>query len=296
MVGIEHRMALPTATSLSVSIIGLDDAAGVSPTIVKSGSGERVRAILSFLAGTGVRGVQLDVSMAGIRPRELDRSGRRDLAALIRRLNMTCTGLDLFIPPTHFVQPQHVDRAVSSVLGAIELAGELAGLGHRVEAASEIHGAMYSGAARSGAAGLSSTVSVRLDPTTPADVRQTLIDKAASAGVGLADFAWPVKTDLLRPYLGAGLDPATILIAGQDPAALVMALGANLFGCRLTDVGRGLGTSRVTPGSGRLDVLSLTVALAMTGFAGPLVLDLEGLPDPQRVLRQTPALLNLELP
>src|SRR5688572_21716696 len=88
--------------------------------------GEGARALIEWAAGLGYRAVQLDGTMAGLRARELDRSGRRDLAALLRRLELGYSGLDLWVPEAHFVDGAQQDRAVAAVVAGLELSAELA--------------------------------------------------------------------------------------------------------------------------------------------------------------------------
>ena len=75
---------------LSLSLAGLTPREGVAM---------EPRAAIEWAAGLGYRAVQLDGAAAGVRARDLDRSGRRDLAALLRRLQLGFSGLDLWIPP-----------------------------------------------------------------------------------------------------------------------------------------------------------------------------------------------------
>jgi hypothetical protein len=51
-----------------------------------------------------LRAVQLSASgPAGLRPREMTESEQRDVGATLRRLELRCAGIDLWIPPEHFV-------------------------------------------------------------------------------------------------------------------------------------------------------------------------------------------------
>lgn len=83
------------------------------------------RASLDLAVAIGFRAVQLDATAAGLRPRDLDRSARRDLAATLRRAELTCAGIDLLIPPQHFTDPTHADRAAEALFAAIDLAADL---------------------------------------------------------------------------------------------------------------------------------------------------------------------------
>lgn len=242
---------------------------GILPATVNASAGVRggvlVREQIAWATKSGVRAVQMDATAAGVRPRELDRSGRRDLAALLRRSELSCSGLDLFIPPEHFVQVDKVDRAVSAVVEALEMAAELSTLAS---------GAVVT---RMGAGVL--PVCLLLPTETPASVRRTLAEHAERRGGRIADHAWPVHEDVdLSRTLAVGLDPAAILLAQGDPAQVAAQLGERIVSARLTDVARGIGATRVAPGSpsGRLDVLAYLVAIATGAKLRFATLDLHG--------------------
>lgn len=229
-----------------------------------------MRTMVEWVAGAGARGVQIDATMAGVRPRELDRSGRRDLASLLRRVELVCTGVDVFVPPEHFASPQHADRAVSSVLGAIEMAADLAALSS---------GSIVTRLSRAAGA-----VSLTLPDKTPPDVLAAIAAHASTCGVSVANFAWPIAEESGDGTIGVGLDPATAMAAGEDPIALAARLGKRLAGARLSDLAKGVGAGRVAPGEGRLDVGAYMVTLATTGYTGAAVLDLHGLRTPGRAI------------
>ena len=259
----------PQLPPVAVAMAGLDlDAAGLAPI---APGGERVRGLIGWLARAGARGLRIDATAAGIRPRELDRSGRRDLAALLRRSELAFAGVDFFIPPEHFLKPDMVDRAVSGVLAAIDLAADLAGLG-----AGSVVTRSTSPA----------SVSIVLPEKLAPDMRRSLSDHALSQGVRLADHAWPIgerdggSADE-GEAIGIGLDPATVLSAGADPIMLAAKIGSRLVCARLSDIGAGApGSARIAPGSGRLDVTAYLATLVTVGYTGHVILDLHGLRDP----------------
>lgn len=237
---------------LGVSLAGLDWGG--------SEAGRDVRAQIAWVAETGLRWVVLDGSGAGIRAREMERSARRDLASLLRRHEVACAGVDLWIPAKHFSDPERVDRAVEALGEAAGLAADLAALtsGHAVVCCTLPRAGEADEAVRSAA------------------------ERAARAGGVLADCGWPVREDCADqgvPGLGVGVDPATILLADEDPARLVSRLGGAVNCVRLSDADE---SGRVVPGRGRLDRLSYEVAAITAGVPMPMVLDMRGVRDGAR--------------
>jgi sugar phosphate isomerase/epimerase len=232
------------------------------------------RATIAWAAEAGCRAVQLDAAAPGLRARDLDRSGRRDLAAFLRRSQLTLSGLDLWIPPEHFTDPARSDRAMDAALAAIELAAEVGGL----------------------VAGASSpVVSLSLPEGLAEQARAALIARAEATGVRLADHAVRGRPAESQPppdpdaLLAIGIDPAAHLMAGLDPAAAVLRAGRGVASARLSDATT---IGRIAPGSpgGRLDQLAYLVALATAGYNRALVLDVRGIMDQQvaivRIMRE----------
>jgi sugar phosphate isomerase/epimerase len=219
------------------------------------------RAAVQWAAALGYRAVQLDASAPGIRPRELDRSGRRDLAALLRRLELSFSGLDLWIPPAHFADPAQADRALAATSAALELAADLSRL----------------------VAGDGSRVSVTLpEKATPALV-ESIASAADRVGARIADHQWPLRSGGDGP-LGIGIDAATLLAAGADPAAEVSRLPGIPASARFSDFAPG---GRVAVGEGRLDVLAYRVALATKGYMRSMVVDLRGVRNQETAASHT---------
>jgi sugar phosphate isomerase/epimerase len=223
------------------------------------------RAPLEWAASSGFRWATLDAAAPGLRPRELDRSGRRDLASLLRRLELGFAGLDLWIPTAHFVDPALADRAVAAATEAVRLAADLVSLngGHSV-------------------------VSLTLPSELPSSTLESLLGHADAHGAVLANHAWPPPDDQTSELLGVGIDPAAVLASGDNPAKAVARLGPRVAIARLSDSSE---VGRVEPGAGRgrLNDLSYAVALATAGYDRPLPLDLRAVAEPQaaalRVLR-----------
>jgi len=206
------------------------------------------REALDFVARAGFRYVQLSAAVPAMRPRELDRSARRDLLARLRRIELTPAGLDLWIPEEHLLDAAQMDRAVAAMVDAVELAADLGRI----------------------------PLSIRLpEKTEPRHVAH-LAQRAETCSVPLAQHG-PAFPELPR-----GIDPAESILAGLDPA-LEAARAPLLAAARFSDADRVGGAGRVTPGSGKLDILEYQVALLSRGFARPVTLDLRALPQPRRI-------------
>jgi len=254
---------IPTVRTLplAISLAGLD----AQPSTAEA---DGPRGLVRWAAELGYRGLQLDASMPGMRPRELDRSGRRDLAALFRRGQLAFGGVDLWIPPAHFADPARADRAVSAVVQAVELAAEL--------------GALLSVRGPS--------VSLTLPVAPIPGARDGLAAAGERWGTRIADHQWPLPSDPAGP-IGVGIDPATIVLAGADPVSLLSTLRPPPFAARLSDIAAS-GRVEVGTGVGRLDVALYEAALVTAGFVGVLVVDLRGVRDPAAVAATTLARLG----
>jgi sugar phosphate isomerase/epimerase len=251
---------------LAVSLAGLDR----TPTHAWSAS---PRDAITWAAAAGFHAVQLDAT--ALRARDLDRSARRDLAALLRRSELLFTGLDLWIPAPHFKDHAHQDRAVSAALGAIELAADL----------------------RSLAGASTSAVSLELPRDTDSLILRQLHSHAETRSVFLSDHTWPPDPRTLAadaPRTGGlalGLDPASVLLAGESPESSAARHGPRIGSARLSDVAS---SGRVPPGSpgARLDLQSYLVSLDVGGYSRPLILDLRGLSDQSAAADHTRRLIE----
>jgi len=249
---------------LSCALAGLEAARGL-------------RAQAEWAGATGFDAVQLDASASEARPRDLGRSARRDIGAILRRAELVCSGIDLWIPPAHFVDAARADRALSAVAEALGLASELAEL-----------------------TGGAPVVSLALPAGAQGDdLLPVLAARAASGGATLADHRWPqIALDSPAAVLidgrtvGFGVDPAAIMLAESvlaDPAMAVSRAGSRLASVRINDLNS---SGRTPPGSGRLDLLSLATAFVTNGSARHAVLELRGLRAQDEVARRTVALLG----
>lgn len=198
-----------------------------------------------------------------MRARELDRSARRDIAAILRRNGMAFTGLDLWIPDDHFSSPQHAQRAIEAVTQACGLAGELAKL---VEGSG------------------SPCICFTLPEKRSRELISTLVSAALSAGVRLADYHATISES--GEVLGVGLDPASELLAQRDP--LIRASSSNwvLSDARLTDA---TPRGRMVVGHGKLDVRAYHAVLRTTTTLRHVVIDTRDLTQPADAAKQAGA-------
>ena len=215
---------------------------------------------LALASRLGFRAVTLSAAQAGLRPRELDRSARRGLLAELRRLELECTGIELFLPREHYEQAEYIDRALSAACQAITLAEDL--------------GAM--------------TVFLRLPPAGPDGSASEAIRELASAAAGARARVTDVSLDgqalaSVRSNeelpIDVAMDTAAWLSEGSDPIAGIVELDKRLGGIRLVDLyANGL---RVPASVGRgLDLDAVRTGLETGGFTGSVVLDARGWADP----------------
>jgi sugar phosphate isomerase/epimerase len=224
--------------------------------LVAQGDGT-LRTALERVAAAGFEAVQLDATLAGLRPRDLSARARKDLVALLGRRGLRLAGLDLFLPRKHYIQPDHIDRAMAATLAAIELAADL------------------------GRAALSVAVPVA---ELAEDLRSALVEAADGRGVMLAvqgEGQWQALADWIDGIdlhaLKAAIDPATLLAQQQDPVAIVHEHAKRIGVARLSDQSTAQ-AARSPVGQGDLDLPAYRIALDLaTARRGPVVLDVRGL-------------------
>lgn len=264
-----------TADSSDSSAISLS-VAGLHASALDGPWARGVRAAIGWCASVGYRGIQLDASASEIRPRAIDRSARRDLAASVRRAGLGFTGLDLWIPPEHFSAGEHADRAHAALLGAIGLAADLRGL------------------VPSGSASAPAVVSAAF----PDDYagRGEVLAQADAVGVLVEDFgvgatAPPSESaandggvDEGRAHgsIRPGIDTARLIMRSQPPGKTFAKLSKSAATLRVNDADD---TGRREMGKGQLDVSTLLALHATLTPGLPIVTDLRGIEHPDRGAR-----------
>lgn len=235
----------------------------LAPTIrpIADEIGGAPRPAIKKIAAAGFNALQLDATMPGLRPRELDTTARRDLKTTIARSGLTLAGIDFFIPPDHYSDPAHLDRAAQATQAACQLASDLG----RVPLTLNLP-----------------------DDQADASLRQELFATADALGVPLIIcHTQPTdkRLDWLKQHQSAGLtaaiDPAALLMARIDPVKTAQALTDWIGVARLSDATRGQSDSRAIVGRGDLDLLAYRVSVDLAGPKhGPVVLDLRSLTAP----------------
>lgn len=264
----------PTPINLPLSLA----LAGLDPWPTESlAPADLFRRLLDLAVQHRFAGVQMNAAQPQMRARDLSRSARRDLASMLRRSRLSFSGLDLWIPPEHFVSTQHQDRAAAAVVDALELCADMRMLARE--------SSIGSGVTRGDAGGRAACVSLNLPRATPPAIKDHLASRAESLGVPLADHTFttdPAPAEWFAGPIKPGLDPAAVFTGGGDPISLAARLGSSLASARLSDVSssgrRAAGVSNAS--SGRLDVSTYAVTLAAVGYPGPMVLDLRDVAEP----------------
>lgn len=203
------------------------------------------------MSSVGEPRIHLDAMMAGLRPRELDRSARRDLASILKRAGVRATGIDLYLPPAHLAEESHVDRAVGAITSAIELLAELGSLGVLE----------------------TRVLCLALPPKPLASALQAIAGSALARDITITDFSLPAAADV-PASIARGVDCAQAIAAGQDPAALVASSSPRAI--RLCDWD---GAARVPVGMGRLDISAVAVSASIASPSAPVVIDLRGVEE-----------------
>ena len=230
------RMGARTQLPLAVTVAPLGDPA----------------AAFVWAASQGIRGVQLSATHPGMRPRDLGASARRDLRATFARLELVASGIDAWIPASHFMEPANAERAIDAACAACELAGELG----RVPVTLQLPRAAPDSS----------------DAPRRAEAIAAIVSAADRAGVLVADAS--NADDVPWPPVGLSLDPAAVLADGGDPAAFASRAGARIASARMVDLLRsGMRGPVGRSGESRLDVLAYRIALEMAGFRGLPVID-----------------------
>ncbi len=224
----------------------------LAPTL--AAFGDKPRAALDRLASLAFRAVQLSASQPGMRPRELDRSGRRDLLGRLRSLAIAPAGLDLWIPEAHLRDPARSDRAVAAIQAAVELAADL------------------------GRVSLSLLLPRIDDPPDPIEaVLEAVIEKSLRFGVPLADCEVPPSD---RDGVRVGIDPVMWLSSGRDPVEAVVAHADRVESARLADLTASGDRIPVGDGEqGRLDLGAYRCALKQC-YNATVVVDIRSTHDP----------------
>ncbi|MBX2850471.1 MAG: sugar phosphate isomerase/epimerase [Phycisphaeraceae bacterium] len=241
----------------------------LAPTLgpVVQASRKPPRQGLTVIGEQGFAAVQLDATLPGLRPRELDTTARRDVLSTAMRAGLTIAGIDFFIPAEHYHDPRHVDRAVEAAVAACSLAGDLG----RVPVSLNLP-------------------TKKVDPS----LSQMIADSADAYGVTLAIHD---ESDLAglagwlsghgAPHIGMGLDPAALLIRDRDPAGAAQSHSSLLRVARLSDASKGQADGgRQVVGMGSLQVMAYRVSVDLApDRIGPVVLDLRGSASPLDAMR-----------
>ena len=222
--------------------------------------GPDIRRTLARFAELGIPAAQLSATQPGLRPRDLDRPARRDLAATLRRLDLRPAGLDLWIPPEHYGSATHADRAIEAARAAIELARELDRIPISLQWPHE------------GDAATAFTASGR----------DQLLEAAADHRVRLIDHHPAAASSATTSDLDdVGLDPPLHLARGDDPVNAAEQAASRLAAVRLCTLNSNAVRGPLHGGSmDRFDLERLREFLRDIEFTGGLIIDARQWTDP----------------
>lgn len=217
------------------------------------------RAAIEWAGGIGYRRLALDLTAAGIRPRELDRSARRGIAALLRRAELAVVGCDLLIPADHFISPGHVDRAIEASIHAIEFARELAAL-------------------------CEARPLITLELPGESEARSIIGASAEREGVLVAQLS--AEEVGREGWSRLALNLPAVMGEGGDGAGSIGSQGDSLAQVRITDLVDGVRRPLGTAG-GKLEPLALVAAIAAASYgACDPVIEVRGIAE-QHTAAQT---------
>lgn len=205
------------------------------------------------------RCVALDASRPDLRARELGRSARRDVGAMLRRTELELAGIDLWIPSEHFTDADKSQRAMETLQQTVVLATELARL----------------------AGGRSRPmVSVTLPASLPDTDRRTINHLGEKHGALIGDHTPDAPDSLGSAIAGlvVAVDPASCLMGGVTPQDRVHHAGA----IRLTDANTN-GRCIVGSPGGRLDLTAYAGACLTSGQRW-IITDAWGIDDADRAI------------
>lgn len=247
---------------------------GLSVTVAPFGA--EVRRSIELLAPLGFRFMQLSAAQPGIRPRDLDRGARRDLRAFLARRGTSCSGVDLWIPAAHFLDPARADAAVQAVCDSIELAADLA-TDDRARALStglpadlpDMRVEIQRRAERCGVTIVDFTIA-----RPPASAAGTDVDEGAVVGGAVAGASCASVVEWTR----TGIDPAALLAQGRDPIDEVIASTGRIGAARLASPSPTGGRGPVVGGTGgdRFNLTAYRAALTVSGPEAPVTVDARG--------------------
>lgn len=223
---------------------------------------------LAWLSSIGIRATAFSATDPLTRPRDLDRSARRDLVAIMSRLELRCACVDCFLPTAHFLDAAQVDRATAAAIDAIEFAAEIATLEGRIGGGTVV-------------------LSV---PTTKDKLAQDALDAISATaqhqGVHVAVPTCDASL-VFQPFLVA-LDPAQILANNQDPLTIALASSRRIGAVRIVDLLRSGSRGPIgEPQEAQLDCRGFASGCRAAGFEGEFVVDLRQWHDPRGGLLAT---------
>ncbi|MHC4976402.1 MAG: hypothetical protein ACYTF7_07325 [Planctomycetota bacterium] len=200
----------------------------------------------------GYQCVTLDATDPRTRPRDLDRSSRRDLGATLQRDGLGCAGFDLWIAHSHLEDSTNWERITDAVRASAEC----------------LHGIAEGG-----------SINMALPAEGCAELIGALVTACESHGVALSDHSWPPRDD---ECLRVGFDPASVIVGGDDPHEAIARVATRAGSLRLSDIDE---TGRVPVGEGSVNPDLLEASAQALGCPLHWIVDIRGVARQQEAIR-----------
>lgn len=244
---------------------------------------------LRAAADLGFRAVELATVTGDVAPEALAKSGRRHLSRYIEGLGLTLSALTADLPGLRFTDPGSVDERVMRTCAVLELAADLG-----VPVVTAAAGALTHPETDEASSG---AVEALMRIGEVADARGVVFALRPShdSPEGVAD----VLGRIACPSLRLGLDPASMVMAGVDPLAILRRLPDQIALCHARDAtgGRGDQAGRETVlGDGEVDWVGVLAYLDAVEYRGPYILRRTESRDSQDDLERGRGVLKRWLP
>lgn len=229
---------------------------------------------LSKAAELQFRTIEFGAVCGELSPEQLSGSGRRHLGRILNGLGLTAASITADLPGLRFTDGRNIEERIVRTCRILDMAADL---GIRVVTASL-------GAVTNPESGVPSPVALealrRIGEHADARGRVYALRPSLDGGHRIER----LMNELSCPAIHVGIDPAAMVMAGNNPLAVVERFAGRIAVAHLRDATVGLPQQsghETRLGEGDVDLVTLMEALDDCDFAGPRIL--------RRLESQTPA-------